>query len=123
MSEVSKAASRRQTGESKFFNLFSLRRLYNIDNTGRGIKDKKSRYDMHTTITFITFYHLTKAIPVGRGMYGSAVVELAIRLLVAVVNKSVPLDKIAEELAVSITDRSELSMNLKLLANLIDRQA
>lgn len=116
MTGVERKIALRKTGESSFFNLHTLRRLYNPENVGRGTEGKKSRYDLHPTLTYMTYLILTRAVPVGKGRYGSSVVELAIRLMMAVVCRSIPINKVAEELSLSVLDRVTLAKNLKELA-------
>lgn len=120
MSEAKTAASKRATGESQFFNLFTLRRLYNKDNVGRLEPGSKSRYELHPTLTWITYYMLTRAVPVGRGQYGSPVIELAIRVLLCVVGRSIGFPTIAEEIKFAIKDSKTVASNLRELANYID---
>lgn len=115
--------SLRKTGESQFFNLHTLRRLYNPENQGRGTEGKSTRFDIHPTITRITFLMLTKVVPVGKGRYGSPVMELALRVLLAVATRSIPIQKVAEELCLSVLDRSTLVLSLKELTIEVQRYA
>lgn len=117
--EISRKAAQRRTGESAYFNLHTLRRLYNPANSGRGTEGLKSRYDLHPTITHLTYLLLTRAVPVGKGSYGSPVIELAIRLMVTVVCRAMPIEKVAEELALSVLDRASLVQNLQALAQAV----
>ncbi len=114
--DISRKAALRKTGESAYFNLHTLRRLYNPENQGRGTEGKKSRYDMHPTITHLTYLLLTRAVPTGKGCYGSPVVELALRLMLVVTGRSLPIEKIAEELSLAVLDRASLVRNLQALA-------
>lgn len=79
------------------FNLIALRRLYNRDNSGRGEIGRKTRERLHTTITYSTFLGLTKVVSVQKGGYGAPVVELAIRILLALIG-SLDTSTVAEEL-------------------------
>lgn len=121
MSEARTNARRRATGESQWFNLFVLRRLYNAENVGRGTEGMKSRYDMHPTVTHLTYLFLTRAVPVGRGQYGSPVVELAIRILMVIVCGSIGVDKVAEEIVLATKDRVAVARNLQLLSEAVLR--
>lgn len=112
------STDKRATGESQYFNLFALRRLYNEENAGRGKEGVKSRYDMHPTIRHQTFLALIQSVPVGRGQYGSSVVELSLRIMLALLGK-VPIEAVAEELAVALKERSTVVTNLIKMAKLI----
>lgn len=115
----SKRIRLRQTGESKWFNLFNLRRLYNPNHIGRGTEGLKSRYALHPTLTYPTYLLLTRTVPVGRGSYGSPVVEIAIRLLMATVCRSISIETIAGELSQAVKDRATLARNLRDLSDAV----
>jgi len=113
-------ASKRATGESQFFNLFILRRLFNLENIGRGTVGERSRFEMHPTITWATYYALTRAVPTGRGQYGSPVLELGLRLLLALSTGSIKLPTIAEELNKATLKRRDVITRLRKLADLME---
>jgi hypothetical protein len=118
---LGRRAASRKTGESAYFNLHTLRRLYNTDNSGRGIEGIKGRYDLHSTITHISYLLLSRAVPIGRGCYGSSVVELALRVLMVIVYRGMSVHKIAEELSLAVLDRASLVQNLQALAIAIQK--
>lgn len=106
---------KKATGESHAFNLHALRRLYNKDQQGRGEQGVKNRYDMHPTITHLTFLALVKSVPVGRGQYGSPVIELSLRVMLCLIGV-MPVDTVADELANAVNDRTAIVSNLIKLA-------
>lgn len=120
MPKVQTKTATRQTGESQFFNLFVLRRLYNLENLGRGTAGERSRYEMHPTITWTTYWALTRVVPVGRGQYGSPVLELALRMLLATGVGSLKIATVAEELNRAVIKRKDFAARLRQLADAID---
>lgn len=120
MPKVRTVAATRATGESQFFNLYVLRRLFNAENVGRGTEGEKSRYEMHPTITWATYWALTRVVPVGRGQYGSPVLELAIRLLLACSAGSIKIKTVAEELNRSVLKRKDFIARLRELADAME---
>jgi len=120
MPKVRTATATRQTGESQFFNLYVLRRLFNLDNIGRGTQGERSRYEMHPTITWATYLALTRVVPVGRGQYGSPVLELALRLLLATGAGSLKIATVAEELNRAVIKRKDFISRLRQLADAME---
>jgi len=112
-------AASRATGESREFNLHFLRRMYNEEGVGRGVAGKKNRYDLHPTIRHLTYWTLGKTVPVGRGGYGSPVIELAIRLLLVLVGRMKPTD-VVDEILLSVNDRGSFVIRLRELADTIE---
>lgn len=111
-------------GTSRYFNLHTLRRLFRVGNIGRGLEGAKElgkdAYDMHPTITRLTHYALTQVVPVGKGRYGSPVVEMSLRLMLAGLG-TMSIPRIAEELSVAVTDRTTFADRLHEIANEITR--
>lgn len=110
----------RATGESQFFNLYVLRRLFNLENIGRGTVGERTRFEMHPTITWATYYALTRVVPVGRGQYGSPVLELALRALLALGTGSIKIATVAEELNHSLLKRKDFIARLRQLADAME---
>ena len=100
---------------SQDFNLFTLRRLFNPGNAGRGAQGEIRRVDFHATLTPVTMYTLGQRVPRGQGRYTSPVVELSLRIVLALIG-ALNLDTVAEEIAVAFTQRSTIVMRLKMLA-------
>jgi hypothetical protein len=120
MPKVRTADATRATGESAFFNLYVLRRLFNSENIGRGTVGERSRFEMHPTITWATYWALTRVVPVGRGQYGSPVLELALRLLLATGIGSIKIATVAEELNRSLLKRKDFIARLRQLADAME---
>jgi hypothetical protein len=97
----------RDANTSRHFNLYVLRRLNNKAEGGRGAAGVVHRERLHTTITPLTMYALGQAVPMKKGGYGAPVVELGIRFLMAMVGL-IDVNKVGEELALAVTDRSRL---------------
>lgn len=106
-------------GASQYFNVFTLRRLFNSGQEGRGTAGEFTRYDLHPTITRLTHLVLTQVVPVGKGKYGSPIVELALRTIFAMVGK-MPINGISEEIAVAVLDRATVIKNLRAIADYIE---
>lgn len=121
MPKVRTKDATRATGESQFFNLYVLRRLFNLENIGRGTVGERTRYEMHPTITWATYYALTRVVPVGRGQYGSPVLELATRLLLAAGTGSIKIATVAEELNRSLLKRKDFIDRLRQLADAMEK--
>lgn len=84
------------------FNKFVLRRLYNPDNVGRGTEGRKTRVDLHTTITGPTYYALGHEVPLQKGGYAAPVVELGIRVLLYLAG-ILSLETVGEELTMAMS--------------------
>lgn len=100
---------------SKFYNLFVLRRLYNKGNAGRGIEGEVRRVSLHTTVTPLSFNLLESIVPTGKGKYSAPVVELGIRIQLALLGV-LSMDTLSEELVMAVSDRDTLVANLRKLA-------
>jgi hypothetical protein len=120
MPKVRTVVASRATGESQFYNLYVLRRLFNLENIGRGTQGERTRYEMHPTVTWATYYALTRAVPVGRGQYGSPVLELALRLLLACSTGSIKIVTVAEELNRAVLKRKDFIARLRQLADAME---
>lgn len=111
---------------SKYYNLWVLRRLFNPGHVGRGLEGAatigQNRYDMHPTVTRKTHLAYSQTVPVGKGKYGSPVVELALRLVLSCLGV-ISIDVVSQEFAKSIIDRHSFADNLRKLAGLIDNPA
>lgn len=123
MSKTHTPKGTRSSSESQFFNLYVLRRLFNLDNVGRGTEGERSRYEMHPTITWKTYFALTRVVPVGRGQYGSPVLELAIRLLLATSVGSLKITTVAEELNRALLKRQDFIARLRELADVMEAES
>ncbi len=102
----------REVNTSRHFNLYVLRRLNNRDEGGRGAAGTIHRERLHTTITPLTMYALSQAVPMKKGGYGAPVVELGIRFLMAMIGL-LDLKKVGEELALAVMDRQKLISRLE----------
>ncbi len=102
----------RDANTSRHFNLYVLRRLNNKDEGGRGATGVVRRERLHTTITPLTMYALSLAVPMKKGGYGAPVVELGIRFLMAMVGL-MDVNKVGEELALAVMDRPKLIHRLE----------
>lgn len=101
------------------FVLYAFRRLYNPSNQGRGVEGETHRKTLKVSLTFQTQAALRQSVPTGPGQYASPFVELSIRILLSLVGR-LSLDKISEELALSVTDRQQAVKNLRELADLVE---
>lgn len=122
MPKVRTEAAARKTGESQFYNLHVLRRLFNLENVGRGTAGDRSRYEMHPTITWATYFALTRVVPVGRGQYGSPVLELALRLLLATSTGTIKIATVGEELNRALLKRKDFIARLRELADAMEAE-
>lgn len=102
------------------FNLFVLRRLFNEDNRGKGVKGETRRIELHTSISPETIYALNHIVPTGRGRYSAPVVELALRMMASFFGV-IDRNTVAEELSLAVKDRQAMVLTLKLLAAAIER--
>lgn len=102
------------------FNRIALRRLYNKGNVGRGQEGVTSRASLHTTITYGTFVALGNVIPLKKGGYAAPVVELGIRLILALVG-SAKVETVGEEFFHAVLPvRSTVVDNLRKMADYIE---
>lgn len=97
-------------------NLFSLRRLYNRGHIGRGTQGVVRRREFKVTLTPATYLALANVVPIGPGLYGSSVTELALRMLVASFGE-IDRETVCEELAVAVQDRQAFSAALVQIAD------
>jgi hypothetical protein len=102
----------RDANTSRHFNLYVLRRLNNKDEEGRGAAGRIHRERLHTTITPLTMYALSTAVPMKKGGYGAPVVELGIRFLMAMIGL-MDVKKVGEELALAILDQQKLVSHME----------
>jgi len=105
---------------SSYYNLFVLRRLYNADNAGRGEQGKSRRVSMHTTITPLTFFLLKDVVPTGKGQFSAPVVEMGIRIQLALLGR-ISMDTVAEEMKLAFLDRASLARNLRALVDKLEQ--
>ena len=102
------------------FNKPALRRLYNISNRGKGTEGKITRAELHTTITLPTQYAFRQAVAVGKGGYGSPVVELSLRVMLCLIDK-LPVEIVGEELVfATLRVRSTIVAQLRELADFVE---
>lgn len=100
------------------FNKFVLRRLYHVDHEGRGEQGVIRRHPFKVTIRPTTFLALRNAIDVGKGQYGSPVVELALRVILTLVGEYSHEErtKVCEELVASVDRPQEVAQMLVFMA-------
>lgn len=92
----------------------NLRKLYNKGSVATG-----TRRNIKITLTPETFKLLENEVPVGKGKFGSALIELSLRTFIVLVNNGEDIEYIAKEIAVA-TDSPYLAANLRLLAKYVD---
>lgn len=95
----------------------SIRMLY-----GKSPIGEYNRKAIKISITPETMDMITKTVSFGKGRYGSAFIELAIRLLSALANSGEEIDLIANELY-SVNQSPYLRRNLLRLVKLMDKYA
>jgi hypothetical protein len=95
----------------EYFNRRALRRLYNSGGSGRGVTGTKNRYKMSLMLTPATHDKLGETVQLGKGSYGAPTIELAIRVLLALVGQ-VELQEVADELNASVIDTDKVMSNL-----------
>lgn len=105
--------------ENSSFNLWGLKRLYKVNNKGNGIPGEKRRVHFHTSITPLTYQVLGDSIQLGKGSYASPLVELSIRIVLAMVGR-IPILTVAQECAYGFLDRVTLVQRLRELAAAIE---
>lgn len=103
------------------FNEFVLRRLNNPGHKGRGTEDTETRKEFKITFTHRTYLALGNSVRIGPGLYGSAVTELAVRLLlVGIGMDTIPQEQVVEHLALAIFDRKTFAARLHEVARGIE---
>src|SRR4030042_717550 len=104
------------------FNKFVLRRLFNVDHVGRGEAGTIRRKEFKITLTPKTYLSLRTVIDIGPGRYGSSVMELCLRTMLATMGvfERGEFDKVCEELALSIMDRTQFAANLHSIAQQVE---
>lgn len=101
-------------------NEFVLKRLYNPDHVGRGTQGKVNRREVKITITPQTYLALEQVVRIGPGLYGSAAINLFIRVALALIGQ-LDLIRVAEEFALTASeDKHTLANNLRKMADFID---
>lgn len=105
---------------SSQFNLYVLRRLFNKDNKGKGVKGQSHRTYIHTTITAIAYQGLAKVVPLGPGGYAAPVLDISLRLMLYLIG-ALSQESIVEMLSLAINDRSALASRLRSLADQVDQ--
>lgn len=103
------------------FNKHVLRRLFNRDGSGKGVKGETHRTYIHTSLSHLTYQGLAQAITLGQGGYAAPVVDMAVRLILYLVG-TVGLDAVGEYLLLAINDRPALIQRLRDLADYIEHQ-
>ena len=100
------------------FNKYVLRRLFNVDHVGRGEAGTVRRKEFKITITPKTYLALRSVIDIGPGRYGSSVMELCLRTMLAAMGVfgEEEFNKVCEELALSVMERDKFVENLRLIA-------
>jgi hypothetical protein len=95
-------------------NKFVLRRLYNKGNIGRGEEGVSRRKEFKITLTPNTYLALSKLIPVGPGQYGSPVMELSLRMMLASMGSlgTEDYNRVCEELALTVVDHDSFIQEL-----------
>ncbi len=105
----------------QLINLYVLKRIFNKDYRGKGVKDviTRERFGM-LTITAETMTALRTTVPVKRGGFGSPVTELSLRVLLALVG-AVNVEDVGTELAYSVTNRKMVEEKLRHLADMVSQ--
>jgi hypothetical protein len=97
-------------------NVENLRKLY---RSGKG--GVTNRRVVKLTLSLPTFEALIQIVPFGKGLYGSPFIELAIRMLIALIGDDKDnLLKVCQELQ-SICDTKDFSKNIKLLSGYFNK--
>lgn len=102
----------------EYFNRRALRRLYNAGGSGRGAAGTKNRYKMSLMLTPATHDKLGETVQLGKGSYGAPTIELAIRVLLALVGQ-VSIHAVANELESAVINKDSLPQTLRTIADLI----
>jgi hypothetical protein len=102
-----------KTKERKMINVKGLRDLYKRAPSGQ-----KNRREIKITMTPETMDILSSIVPVGRGKYGSAFIELSTRFLLALLAEGEDVDDIATEL-LYISRSPYLENNIKRLLKIL----
>lgn len=98
----------------KYFYLSGLR-----ENYGRS-KNGPNRINRKMTITPETLSMMEVVVPSGKGKYGSAAFELALRMLLVLVSEGEDISMIGEELKRAVSS-PYFSRNLRMLADYMDK--
>lgn len=103
------------------FNKHVLRRLFNQDGSGKGVKDETHRTYIHTSLSHLAYQGLASAITLGPGGYAAPVVDMAIRLMLFLVG-TLSLDAVSQYILLAVNDRRALIQHLRELADDLEKQ-
>jgi len=66
----------------------------------------------------MTFLEMSRVVPTGKGKYSAPVVEMGIRIQLALLGR-ISMETLAEEMALAFLDRDKVSKRMAIIANLI----